>query len=136
MASRKSIPQPTTMFADAIWAEVRSRIEPVMGEALTLEALSKRWKVHPDIARRYVREAALLGEVVKDEENRYTISLSPKMVERTQSYRHLRAEITRRRKENHDRRGASRWDPVEVNLAEQRALLDWIEAQLDKMSDI
>jgi hypothetical protein len=48
--------------------------------------------------------------------------------------RELRTEITRRRKENHDKRGASRWDPAEVNLAEQRALLDYIEAQLDKVS--
>ena len=48
-------------------------------------------------------------------------------------FHRLRAEITRRRKENHDRRGASRRDLVEVNLAEQRALLDWIEGQLDKV---
>ena len=49
------------------------------------------------------------------------------------AFRNIRTEITRRRKENHDKRGATRWDPVEVSLAEQRNLLDWIEAQLDKI---
>lgn len=129
----KPKPKPSDMpYAESIRREVRQRVEGVCDRALTLDEWAKHWEVHTDIARRYLREALMVGSVTRTE-NRYTITLSSEIVELTKWFRSLRAEVTRRRKENHDRRGASRWDPVEVNLAEQRALLDWIESQLDKV---
>jgi len=47
--------------------------------------------------------------------------------------RNLGGEITRRRKENHDERIKRKWNPADVLKVEQRALLDWIEEQLERV---
>lgn len=47
--------------------------------------------------------------------------------------RTLRAEITRRRKENHDEFLKRRWNSELILKREQTALLDWIEQQLDQV---
>ncbi len=46
---------------------------------------------------------------------------------------HLRAEITRRRKENHDEFRKRKWNSELIIKREQTALLDWIEEQLMKV---
>jgi hypothetical protein len=127
-------PKPSDLsYADDIRREVRQRIEGACDRALTLEEWAKHWGVHTDIARRYLREALMVGSVTR-ERNRYTITLSSEIVELTKLFRNLRTEITNRRKAMHDKRGASRWNPYEVNVAAQHDLLNWIEAQLDKTS--
>lgn len=45
----------------------------------------------------------------------------------------LRAEITRRRNSNRDRREKTHWVHTGINRLEQSKLLDWIEAQLDRV---
>jgi hypothetical protein len=45
----------------------------------------------------------------------------------------LRAELTRRRKENHDEFLKRRWNSELIIKREQTALLDWIEQQLDRV---
>jgi hypothetical protein len=45
----------------------------------------------------------------------------------------LRAEITRRRKNNHDEFMKRRWDSLPISKREQTELLDWIEQQLDRL---
>jgi len=47
--------------------------------------------------------------------------------------RTLRAEITRRRKENHDEYNKRKWRVTEVRTREQTLLLNWIEEQLDRV---
>ena len=47
--------------------------------------------------------------------------------------RSLRAEITRRRKENHDEYNKRKWRVTEVRTREQTLLLNWIEEQLDRV---
>ncbi len=47
--------------------------------------------------------------------------------------RELRAEITRRRKENHDEFQKRRWNSELILKREQTSLLDWIEQQLDQV---
>jgi len=47
--------------------------------------------------------------------------------------KNLRAEITRRRKENHDERIKRRWNPDNIVKREQTSMLDWIEAELDRV---
>jgi hypothetical protein len=44
----------------------------------------------------------------------------------------LRAEITRKRKANHDERQKRNWNPDPMRLREQSLLLDWIETELDR----
>jgi hypothetical protein len=44
--------------------------------------------------------------------------------------RHLREEIIRRRKENHERRHP-KWNPTETSIVQQKQLLDWIEDELN-----
>jgi hypothetical protein len=46
----------------------------------------------------------------------------------------LRAEIDRRRKENHDERIRRKWNPDAVLSLEQRHLLNWIEDELDRVT--
>lgn len=50
-----------------------------------------------------------------------------------QFLRNLRAEITRRRKENHDEFLKRRWNSELILKREQTSLLDWIEQQLDRV---
>jgi len=61
----------------------------------------------------------------------------PTLVEGGQSLvdflRHLRAEIRRRRKENHDENSKRKWRSELILKGEQKALLDWIETQLDRL---
>ncbi len=45
----------------------------------------------------------------------------------------LRAEITRRRKENHDEFRKRKWNSESILKREQTALLDWIEEQLNEV---
>jgi hypothetical protein len=47
--------------------------------------------------------------------------------------KHLRENITRRRKENHDEREKARWSTQAINSREQTDLLDWIELELDRV---
>lgn len=47
------------------------------------------------------------------------------------SLRLLRAEIIRRRKENHDALNRRKWCPEAISKREQSELLNWIERQLD-----
>jgi hypothetical protein len=47
--------------------------------------------------------------------------------------KHLRGEITRRRKENHDEFRKRRWSSEVILRREQSDLLDWIEEQLDRV---
>jgi len=47
--------------------------------------------------------------------------------------RHLRDEIRRRRKENHDELHKRKWNSELILKREQTALLDWIEEQLDRL---
>jgi hypothetical protein len=51
-------------------------------------------------------------------------------------YDNLRAEITRRRKENHDDRQKRRWNPEDIIKRCQSELLDWIEQELDAVSKL
>jgi len=125
-----------TAFADSVRTEVRGRIEAVADQALTLDELAKHWKVHTDIARRYLREAALVATVTEDN-RRYTITLTQEVAEIVTMrnwFRTLRAEITRRRLENHDNRQVRRWNPMASSQHEFRRLLNWIEEQLDHAS--
>ena len=50
-----------------------------------------------------------------------------------QFLRDLRAELTRRRKENHDEFQKRRWNSELILKREQTTLLDWIEQQLDRV---
>jgi hypothetical protein len=50
-----------------------------------------------------------------------------------QFLRDLRAELTRRRKENHDEFQKRRWNSELILKREQTSLLDWIEQQLDRV---
>ena len=50
-----------------------------------------------------------------------------------QFLRDLRADITRRRKENHDEFLKRRWNSELILKREQSSLLDWIEQQLDRV---
>jgi hypothetical protein len=121
-------------FGSEVRAEVRARIEPVLGQALTLDELAKHWKVHTDIARRYVREAALLASVTKDD-NRFTIKLTPEQTEleaalaaHEQFLEDLHKEIKLRRKEARD--GYNEWKPDNINSRQQSRLLDRVEDAL------
>lgn len=47
--------------------------------------------------------------------------------------KNLRADLTRRRKENSDERQKRRWNPDNLDKREQSKLLDWIETELDRV---
>jgi hypothetical protein len=47
--------------------------------------------------------------------------------------RHLRAEIIRRRKENHDAKRQVGWNSYNIMTREQTDLLNWIETELDRV---
>ena len=47
--------------------------------------------------------------------------------------KHLRSEIIRRRKENNDERYRRKWSVDSTLMVEQTAILDWIEAELDRV---
>lgn len=49
--------------------------------------------------------------------------------------RQLRAEITRRRKENKDQRAKRNWNSELILKREQSDLLDWIETELDRLTE-
>ena len=53
-----------------------------------------------------------------------------------QFLRNLRAEITRRRKENHDEFLKRRWNSELILKREQTSLLDWIEQELDRVPSV
>jgi hypothetical protein len=53
-----------------------------------------------------------------------------------QFLRNLRAEITRRRKENHDEFLKRRWNSELILKREQTSLLDWIEQELDRVPSL
>lgn len=53
-----------------------------------------------------------------------------------QFLRNLRAEITRRRKENHDELLKRRWNSELILKREQTSLLDWIEQELDRVPSL
>jgi hypothetical protein len=63
----------------------------------------------------------------------------PTLVEGGQSLadflHHLRAEIRRRRKENHDEFRKRKWNSELIHKGEQTAILDWIEEQLDRLPE-
>jgi hypothetical protein len=52
---------------------------------------------------------------------------------RAEFYKELRAHITRSRKENHDRKRQSRWEPEAISMRHQSELLDYIEDMLDRV---
>lgn len=111
-------------FAEGIRAEVRGRIEQVRDEALTLEQLAKRWGVHMDIARRYLREAALFGEVAKDGD-RYTVTVTTEMARYEAFMETLDTEIVERRKAADG--GYNKWRHDKAWSLNQSKVLDWIQ---------
>jgi len=50
--------------------------------------------------------------------------------------RNLRQEITRRRKENHDERHRKHWNPEAIVMRFQTDLIEYIEDQLDIVTDV
>jgi hypothetical protein len=50
-------------------------------------------------------------------------------------FKTLRGTITQKRKD-HDERMKRRWNPVAIDLRKQGDLLDWIEAELDKVPSL
>jgi hypothetical protein len=48
--------------------------------------------------------------------------------------RHMRTEIARRRKENHEKDRV--WRPEAINSLEQKRILDWIETEIDRVPDL
>ncbi len=61
-------------------------------------------------------------------------SLEDELTEIRQQLQVLRKEIQRRRKENHDAREKRNWNPDQVIKAEQTAILDFVEQQLDQIA--
>jgi hypothetical protein len=113
-------------FQKSVRAEVHERILQVAGRTMTLEALGKCWGLHADNARRYLREAALYGEVAKDGDQ-YTITLVD--ADRLEAFKKtLLAEVKRQRKEAGD--GYRGWRPDNVHSMKQSTLLDAIEDAL------
>jgi hypothetical protein len=53
-----------------------------------------------------------------------------------QFLRHLRTELTRKRKENRDERRRTKWDSRLILVRIQSDMLDWIEDQLDQVPTI
>lgn len=53
-----------------------------------------------------------------------------------QFLREFRAELTRKRKENHDRFRDSRWNPEGIIKRTQSDILDWIEDQLNRVPSL
>jgi len=116
------------LFSETIRIDVRNRIEQVRDEALTLDQLAKRWKVDPKVARRYVREAALFGEVIKVGD-RFTLLVSNPLATLEGFKRFLHAEILEKRKACRD--GYHGWRHDNVLTLQQSTLLDWIEDQIN-----
>lgn len=48
----------------------------------------------------------------------------------------LAKEIDRKRKENHEKHKAIKWNPDNVSKIEQKRLLDWVESELSKLAQL
>jgi len=48
----------------------------------------------------------------------------------------LASEIDRQRKANREKQKTLKWDPEKVRIVEQTRLLDWIEAELQKLVNL
>lgn len=117
-------------YSERIQLRIRQRVEPLLGQALTLEQFAQHWGVDAAGARRYVRDAAAALDVRKDG-NRYTITVPAWRLNLEEFGENFRAEIARRRKEAGDSyRG---WRPDNVHSLKQSAVLDWIVDELNKL---
>jgi hypothetical protein len=112
-----------TSYSFVVRSEIRERVTLVLGKTLTLDELAKHWKVHSDIARRYLREVALLAEVVKDGDQ-YTVTGWSDI----EAFKHnMAVELERRRQEARD--GYNAWRPDNVHTFNQSKTMDWIYEQ-------
>ena len=84
---------------------------------------SRRWS--SDLI--LMREMTALLDWIEGELDRVPVS-------RRGGLTHLRTEIIRRRTANHEERGRRRWSSDRTLMVEQTRLLDWIEAELDRLA--
>ena len=111
---------------------MRQRIEPVLGQWLTEQEWCKRLGGTRPRARRWRREAAILGCEVTQDGDEFMVTLPSELAGLEQFKRTLyaelqqrHAELQRRRKEARD--GYHSWRPDNVHTARQSKLCDWIE---------
>jgi len=127
------------------------RIAQVSGAPLTAGDLGVRLGLKGAETGRFLHDAGLLPWVRIDRSgNVYTIAVNEDLRELCALHGsrpdlpggsvaaflgNLRREILRRREENKDNRLKRRWTAEGISQVEQSALLDWIEKQLDVVSE-